>query len=249
MTKISVVTVCFNSASTITGTLKSVADQIGAEYEHIVVDGASTDETMSIVRAFGNSVAKSISERDRGIYDAMNKGVAMATGDLVTFLNSDDQYADDHVLSDVVAAFESGDHGFVYGDLKMVNDRGQLVRHWRTGVIPEGGLGGMQIPHPALFVARRLLQRIKPAFDPDYRISADLKQQLILINRMGAMGTYVRRPLVLMRTGGASTAGLSSYISGWRESTRAYNDVFGAGGWWFTAKKVASKVTSLRRLG
>jgi glycosyltransferase len=249
MTKISVITVCFNSAATITGTLNSVASQTGVEYEHIVVDGASTDGTMSIVRAFGTSIARCISEPDRGIYDAMNKGLGLARGELVTFLNSDDRYTDPQVLADVVAAFESGDHGFVYGDLKMVNDQGQVVRHWKTGVIPDQGLSGTQIPHPTLFVCRGLLQSIEPAFDPSYRISADLKQQLILINRMGAKGAYVRRPLVLMSMGGTSTAGLSSYIAGWQESARAYNDVFGAGGWWFTARKVASKVSGLRRIG
>jgi hypothetical protein len=91
-----------------------------------------------------------------------------------------------------------------------------------------------------------LLHRINPAFDPSYRISADLKQQLILINKMRAKGIYVRRPLTRMSLGGASTAALSGYLSGWRETARAYNEIFGRGGWWYTAKKVSSKIPSLR---
>jgi glycosyltransferase involved in cell wall biosynthesis len=248
VTKVSIVTVCFNSAKTIAQTLASVANQLGVEQEHIIVDGGSTDATMTIVRELGSTVSRSISEPDRGIYDAMNKGLDLATGDLIAFLNSDDRYADANVLAEVVAAFDSGRCDFVYGDLQMINNDGQVVRHWKTGDIPATGLAGTQIPHPVLFIRRQLLSQLKPAFDPSYRISADLKQQLILINKMRAKGVYVRRPLALMSMGGASTAHLSGYMAGWRETVRAYNEIFGGGGWWFTAKKVTSKVSSLRRL-
>jgi glycosyltransferase len=249
MTTISVITVCFNSAKTIAETIQSVETQSGARREHIVIDGASTDGTMEIVRRYDRSIARSISEADVGIYDAMNKGIRLATGDLVGFLNSDDRYLDANVLADVVAAYESSRCDFIYGDLHMVNDQGRLVRHWKTGGIPSTGLTGMQIPHPVLFVRRELLLEIKPPFDPSYRISADLKQQLILVNRMRAKGTYIRRPLAVMRIGGASTRGLSGYLAGWRESARAYNDVFGSGGGWYTVKKVFSKIKGVRHWG
>jgi len=246
MTKISVITVSFNSAKTIAATLRSVASQSGVAREHIVVDGGSTDATMEIVRQHGSHVAHAVSEPDQGIYDAMNKGLAMSSGDLVGFLNSDDCYIDRAVLSDVAAAYEASTADFVYGDLEMVNQDGRVVRYWKTGEIPAGGLTATQIPHPVLFVRRSLLHRITPAFDPSYRISADLKQQLILINKMRATGIYVRRPLTRMSLGGASTAALSGYFSGWRETARAYNEIFGRGGWWYTAKKVSSKIPSLR---
>jgi glycosyltransferase len=225
-----------------------VAGQSGAHHEHIIVDGGSTDETMAIVREREFARVRWISEADKGIYDAMNKGVALATGELVGFLNSDDRYADARVLADVVAAYESSHCDFVYGNLQMVNAQGRVVRNWKTGSIPPGGLTGTQIPHPALFVSRQLLGKIQPPFDPSYQISADLKQQLIFVNKMRARGTYLPRPLALMRLGGASTRGLSGYLLGWRESARAYNEVFGKGGYWYTLRKVISKAKGIRRM-
>jgi glycosyltransferase involved in cell wall biosynthesis len=246
MTTISVVTVCFNSAKSIGDTLHSVATQLGADREHIIVDGGSTDATMSIVREQESGNVRWISEADKGIYDAMNKGVALAQGDLVGFLNSDDRYCDANVLADVLAAYNSSKCDFVYGDLLMIDDQDRLVRNWETGAVPSDGLTGTQIPHPALFVTRQALRKIDPPFDPSYRISADLKQQLILVNKMRAKGFYIRRPLALMRIGGTSTRSLFSYIVGWRESARAYNDVFGGGGGWYTVKKVLSKAKGIR---
>ena len=247
MATISVVTVCYNSAESIGDTLASVAAQRGANYEHIIVDGASTDSTMAIVRQYESIALRWISEADQGIYDAMNKGAAIARGDMIGFLNSDDRYADAQVLADVEAAYTNHGCDYVYGDLRMVDAQGRLVRHWQTGIIPPAGLTGTQIPHPALFVSRRLLSEIKPPFDPSYRISADLKQQLIFVNKMRARGFYIRRPLTVMTMGGASTRHLSGYLVGWRESARAYNDVFGSGGGWYTVKKVLSKAKGVRR--
>ena len=245
MLKISIITVCFNSATTISKTLRSVATQSYSNVEHIVVDGASTDETMNIVREFGARVTCVISEPDQGIYDAMNKGFSMASGDLVGFLNSDDHYVDAKVLEDVAVCGLS-DCDYIYGDLLMINNAGRIVRNWKTGIIPSEGLTGNQIPHPVLFVRKHVLESISPVFDTTYRISADLKQQLVFINQRGAKGTYIPRSLTAMSLGGTSTASLASYISGWRESTRAYNEVFGGGGLWFTFKKVFSKIKGLR---
>ena len=248
MIRLSVITVSFNSANTISRTLKSVSYQSHKDYEHLIIDGASSDDTLRVVDLDGQHVAKVISEQDCGIYDAMNKGLAIATGEVVGFLNSDDAYADDAVLSDVARCFADGHVDYVYGDIQMLNEAGEVVRHWRTGDIPAEGLWNTQIPHPALFVKRSLLNSLNPAFDTSYRISADLKQQLILINKLGARGAYIRRPLTLMSIGGASTGGLRSYAVGWKESARAYNEVFGGGGWWYTIKKVASKVRGIRKI-
>jgi glycosyltransferase len=246
MTSISIVTVCFNSAKTIAGTLRSVAEQSHADVEHVIVDGGSTDRTMAIVREQGVRVSRAVSEPDRGIYDAMNKGVRLAAGELIGFLNSDDCYTDARVLAEVAGAYATTGADFVYGDLDMIGEGGRVVRRWRTGAIPEGGLKGRQIPHPVLWVRRELLLRLAQPFDPSYRISADLKQQLLLINKMGARGAYLRRALARMELGGASTSALSGYLTGWRETARAYNEIFGRGGWWFTARKVSSKLPGLR---
>ncbi len=201
---------------------------------------------MSIVWRYAASVSRAISEPDRGIYDAMNKGVSLASGDLVGFLNSDDCYADHDVLADVARAFVAGSVEFVYGDLDMIGRGNQLVRRWRTGVLPSGRLTGMHLPHPVLWVRRDILLRLSPPFDLNYPQAADVKQQLLLINKLHARGAYVPRPLVRMRTGGVSTAGFLTYVRGWRESARAYNEIHGGGGWWFAAKKFASKVQGLR---
>jgi glycosyltransferase involved in cell wall biosynthesis len=245
---ISIITASYNSAATIANTLRSVRSQKHEYCEHIIIDGASKDDTLAIVQHEGRHVARVVSEPDNGIYDAMNKGLALATGDLVGFLNSDDAYADEAVLSDVALCFAEGNVDYVYGDIQMLNEAGAVVRHWQTGHIPAEGLWNTQIPHPALFVKRSLLNALNPAFDPSYRISADLKQQLILINKLGARGAYIKRPLTLMSIGGTSTGGLRSYAAGWRESARAYNEVFGGGGWWYTFKKVASKVRGIRNI-
>lgn len=246
--KISIVTVCFNSAATMGDTLQSVAAQSHSDIEHIVIDGASKDGTLEVIRRKGAHVSRLVSEPDKGIYDAMNKGAALATGEVVAFLNSDDCYVDGHVVAEVVAAFATSDCDYVYGDIHMISSTGRLVRDWQTGDVPPGGLTSTQIPHPALFVRRHSLISIVPPFDPSYRICADLKQQLILINKRRAKGVYLRRPLVSMRLGGASTGGLSNYIASWRESARAHNEALGGGGWRYTVKKVFSKLKGLRPL-
>jgi glycosyltransferase len=248
MPKISIITVSYNSASTIAETLRSVNSQKFNNCEHIVVDGASKDDTLAIVRKEGPHVARVISEPDKGIYDAMNKGLELASGDFVGFLNSDDVYADETVLCDVAQCIADAEVDYVYGDIQMLNKAGELVRDWRTGYIPVKGLLHTQIPHPALFVSRTLLNSLSPAFDTTYQISADLKQQLILINKLRARGAYINRPLTIMGIGGASTGGFRSYAVGWQESARAYNEVFGSGGWWYTIKKVACKIKSMRAI-
>lgn len=248
--KISIVTVSYNSGRTIGDTLASVAMQAHPEVEHIVIDGGSTDNTLDIVRERGVHVSRVLSEPDRGIYDAMNKGLRLASGDFVGFLNSDDVYVDDLVLADIADAVRLAGEScqYVYGDICMIDDHGQVVREWQTGELAAGPLDGRQIPHPAFFARREALDLIKPAFDSTLRIAADLKQQLILINKMGARGCYVPRALVKMRLGGTSTRSFRAYVDGWCESVRAYNDVFGSGGLWFTVSKVLSKLGGVRRL-
>lgn len=246
--KISVITVCYNSAATIGETLASVAAQRDVALEHVVIDGGSTDGTMDIVDRFRDTVAYAVSERDRGIYDAMNKGLAAANGDVVAYLNADDCYAADDALAAVADAFLSTGCDFVYGDIEMIDSAGRVARTWKTPTIGAGGISGTQIPHPAFFVRRSVLQSFAPAFDPDYRICADIKQQLIVVNRLRARGTQLGRPLVRMRLGGRSTSTLANYVQSWRESRRAWNEVMGRGGAWYTLRKVLWKLGGVRIL-
>jgi glycosyltransferase len=244
--KISIVTVCRNSADTISATLRSVAMQTYTDIEHLIIDGASTDDTLAVIQRDGMHSKIVISEPDEGIYDAMNKGLSFASGDIVAFLNADDIYCDSEVIADVAQAFDSNSTDFVYGDLLMVNEKGRVIRNWKSGEIPSSGRIGTQIPHPVLFVNRHLLNKIKPSFDSTYKIAADLKQQLIFINKLQARGYYIKRPLVKMAAGGTSTKSLNSFIVGWKESRRAYNDIFGRGGTVFTIRKVISKLKGLQ---
>jgi glycosyltransferase involved in cell wall biosynthesis len=243
--KISVITVTKNSACTIERTVRSVLLQRDVEVEHIIKDAGSDDRTVDIAQTT-NPAAIMFIQTDTGIYDAMNQGYAYSTGEIVAFLNSDDYYIDRNVLFDVIQAFNSSGCDFVYGDITMSSLSGEIVREWRTGEIGTMGLVGQQIPHPGIFIKRQILDQLAIPFDPSYRISADLKQQLLIINKFKFRGHYLKRPLVLMETGGESTKSLFSYILGWKESIRAYNEVLGSGGIFFVCRKVISKLNGVR---
>lgn len=245
--KISVITVTKNSAKTIERTTRSIIDQLNVSVEHVIKDANSSDNTIRIVETV-NSDALLIISADKGIYDAMNQGFAASTGDIVTFLNSDDYYVDSCVLSDVLTCFEKNNCDYVYGNITMTTLNGKIVRQWVVGEIDESGLFGKQIPHPGLFIKRDVIEKLEIPFDPSYRISADLKQQLIFINKNRCSGKYLNRDLVVMQTGGESTNSVKSYLLGWSESVRAYNEVFGSGGLWFVIQKVYSKVKGIRLL-
>lgn len=243
--KISVITVTKNSSRTVERTVKSVADQLNVEVEHVIKDAGSADDTVELAKLVNPSVVV-VSKPDIGIYDAMNQGVMASSGDIVAFLNSDDYYIDANVLSEVHLAFQKYNCDFVYGGITMTSVTGDVVRVWLSGEIGKAGLDGQQIPHPGIFIRRNVLARLDFPFDPTYKISADLKQQLIIINKLKCNGKHLDRSLVIMETGGASTNSFTSYFLGWRESVRAYNEVFGSGGFVFVVRKVLSKFKGLR---
>ena len=243
---ISIITVTKNSSETIGRAVQSVMDQKKVEFEHIIKDACSDDETCAIAQEVNPSVFI-VRKPDSGIYDAMNQGVFAATGDIVSFLNSDDYYIDDYVLRDVVNAFNSGNYDFVYGNINMVSSTGKILREWRTGVVDKADfLKGCQIPHPAFFCKKKMLDQIEIPFDASYKISADLKQQLIMINKMGARGKYIDRVTTVMAMGGQSTQNISSYFRGWKECARAYSEVIGGNGWGFVFWKVLGKIKGIR---
>jgi len=207
--KISVVTITYNSAATVADTLQSVASQSYPEVEHIVVDGLSTDATAEIVRRQGSRVARFVSERDRGIYDAMNKGLALATGELVGFLNADDVYADERVLADIAQAASNGADA-VYGDLEYVrsDDLARVVRRWRSGEYSPGKLRfGWMPPHPSLYVRRALVPALG-GFDSDLLVAGDYDFTVRYFGSPAFRASYLQRVLVRMRTGGASNGSL-----------------------------------------
>lgn len=220
--KITVVTVAYNSAATISDTLRSVARQTHPDIEHIVIDGASKDDTLEVVRREGAHVARVLSEPDKGIYDAMNKGLALATGDFVGFLNADDVFADEHALARIAEAARAG-IDTVYGDLVYVreSDVASVVRTWRSGSFDPGQLAyGWMPPHPTFYV-RRALMDVSGGFEASFRISADYDLMLRCLKRPGVRVAYVPHVLVRMRMGGASNRSLANLLRKMREDVSA----------------------------
>jgi glycosyltransferase len=229
--KISIVTVAYNSAATIADTLRSVAVQSHGDIEHLLIDGASEDNTLHIVRVHGAHVAKLVSEPDRGIYDAMNKGLALATGDFVGFLNADDMLASPDAVASIARAAAAPGTGAVCGDLVYVRkDRpDEVLRYWRCGPFaPERLRYGWMPPHPTLYVRRSLVSELGP-FDTRLRIAADYDFMLRYLGRSGMQVGYVPEVLVKMRMGGASNGSLRAMLNKSREDLIALkkNDVGG----------------------
>lgn len=222
---ISVIIATWNSAKTISNTIESIYRQTWKEIEVIVIDGNSTDNTIEIVKEyeerFGGRL-RWISEPDRGLYDAMNKGLAMATGDVVGILNSDDFYTSDDVLERVAREIEGVDA--VYGDIHFVNpdDLSKCVRYYSSRSFRRWQMRlGFMPAHPSFYCRRRVYQSLG-AFDLQFKVAADFEQllRLIYINRISTK--YIPMDFVTMRTGGASTSGLQSHKAILRDHLRAY---------------------------
>jgi glycosyltransferase involved in cell wall biosynthesis len=241
----SIITVCYNSAATVGDTLNSVLKQSGVSFEHIIKDAGSEDETIAIAARINPSAVVEVS-KDRGIYDGMNQGFALANGNIVGFLNSDDYYAEPNVLRAVRDTFLSTGCDIVYGDVAMINASGQVVRSWISGEISRISLNGKQLPHPALFVRRSALALLGQPFDPTYRIAADYKQQLLLVEKAGLSAIYLPRTITIMRMGGESTGNFRSIMEGWMECARAYREVHKRSGWPTVTRKVISKIVQVR---
>jgi glycosyltransferase involved in cell wall biosynthesis len=221
--KISVITVCFNSASTLEQTLKSVASQSHADVEHIVVDGASTDDTPAIIARNRDRLATVISEPDRGIYDAMNKGLAQATGEVICFLNADDQYTSSNVLALVASQMRQHQLDSLMGDVGFFNEKmpERITRRYRSDHFTPARLAWGWMPaHPALFLHRDVVARVG-RFKTDYRIAGDFEFIVRLFHGHNVRYRHVPEILVRMRLGGASTAGLRSKLLLNKEVIRA----------------------------
>jgi glycosyltransferase len=220
---ISIITATWNCQSTVADCLASVAGQTHPHIEHVVVDGASTDGTLGVLQSHRQQLAVLQSEPDRGIYDALNKGLALATGDVVGFLHADDLYAHADVLAHVAAAFEDPAVCAVYGDLQYVSkdDTDRVVRHWASTPFSPGRLAwGWMPPHPTLYVRREWYARIG-GFDTRYRIAADYHSILQLFSQPGFKAVHLPEVLVKMRLGGASNRSLSAMVRKSREDWSA----------------------------
>lgn len=221
--KISIITVAFNAERTIADTLRSVAEQTYSDIEYIVVDGASTDGSLKIIQQYAQCIAKFNSEPDRGIYDAMNKGLRLATGDIIGFLNADDVYADPWVIERVSAAMADGELDALFGDVEYFNPArsNQTLRRYRSARFrPERINWGWMPAHPTLFMRRHLYQHFG-GFNVSYRIAGDFELVARMFHGGAVMYRYLPEVLVRMRIGGVSTEGWKNTFLLNREVLRA----------------------------
>ncbi|ESP95138.1 MULTISPECIES: glycosyltransferase family 2 protein [Pseudoalteromonas] len=211
--KVSIVTVCYNSAETIEDTIRSVVSQTYDDIEYIIVDGGSTDNTLKIVDKYKAHIDVLISEPDRGIYDAMNKGVEAATGDVVGILNSDDFYETKESVASIVSEFDDATD-IVFGDLVFVNadNLSKVTRFYSLPKFAPWKLRfGWMPPHPATFIRKSSYDK-HGLYKLDYKISADYEMfvRLLLVHKLSFK--HVAKTLVRMRDGGVSTSGIQSSI-------------------------------------
>ena len=215
---LTLITPTFNSALTLEETLRSVACQTLQPYEHLIIDGASKDGTLDIAARYRCSV---FSKPDRGIYDAMNKGVLRASGDIVGILNSDDCFAHPEVLRMVVETMMVTGADALYADLDYVSD-GKVVRRWRTGKFERNSfLNGWMPPHPTFFVRREVYERYG-GFNDTFKISADYEFMLRVLFLHGVSVCYLPEVTVLMKAGGVSNGSWRNRLQAHREDRLAW---------------------------
>lgn len=222
-TSVSVITAVRDAAGTIGGCLAAVARQTHP-VEQIVVDGGSTDGTLQIVEGQRGQIAALVSELDRGIYDAMNKGLALATGEVVGFLNADDLLVDEHVIAEIAHEFADPAVDCVYGDLEYVaaRDTSRVVRRWRSGPYSPGRMRqGWMPPHPTFYVRRRFYTEFG-GFNLALGTAADYELMLRFLLRHRLRAAYIPRVLVRMRTGGASNSSLAARLQANRMDREAW---------------------------
>jgi len=246
--KISVITAVYNAEHTVADAIESVLSQTYPDVELIVIDGASTDGTKAILESYRTQLTVFISEPDEGIYDALNKGISHATGDVVGFLHADDLFADDQVLSKIADAFANGEKDAIYGDLVYISktDPKKVIRYWQSGEYSERNLKhGWMPPHPTFYVRRVVYERFG-GFDTSFRIAADYDCMLRFLGVAKIKCTYIPEVLVKMRVGGASNRSLSNILLKSREDYLALkkNSV---GGTWALIWKNMSKLPQFFR--
>jgi glycosyltransferase involved in cell wall biosynthesis len=214
VTTFSIITVCLNSAATIRDAVRSVLAQDYRDIEYVVVDGASNDETIQIVGEYGDRISKFLSAPDKNVYDAMNTGIALASGEIIGFLNSDDFYPSNEVISSVASVFDRTGADAVYGDLFYVgrNDVSRVVRYWRSRRFTRGDFArGWCPPHPTFFVRRSVYERLG-GFDPEFPVAGDIELMMRFLEVHQVSSVYLPMVLVKMRMGGQTNRSIRNIV-------------------------------------
>lgn len=224
MMKVSLITACYNSSKYISSAIESIINQNYTNIEYIIIDGASNDGTCEVVKFYAHHIDKFVSEPDCGIYDAMNKGLRIATGDIIGILNSDDLYVDNFVISKVVDQFEKFKCDALYADLYYVK-RDQIktiVRKWQTRTFSLGSFKtGWHPPHPTFFVKKEIYDRYG-IFDLEFNLAADFELMLRFLEKYKIQTTYLQQPLIRMRLGGATNKSIKNILLQNIECYRAF---------------------------
>ena len=222
--KISIITVTFNSEKTIRDTIESVHSQDYDNIEYIIIDGESKDNTIEIIKSYGDKISYFISERDDGIYDAMNKGIRAATGDVIGILNSDDFYPCFHVISDIVKVFEEDNLDSLYGDLVYVDPilTDKITRYWKSEQFSFSKImEGWTLPHPTFFVKKKIYDEFG-LYSIRLKSAADYEMIIRLLYKNKISVHYLPEILVRMRNGGVSNATILARLRGNREDKLAW---------------------------
>lgn len=222
--KVSIITVVYNGAEHIRDCIDSVLGQTHPDIEYIIVDGQSTDGTVAIVQSYGTKVARFISESDKGLYDAMNKGIRLATGAVIGLLNADDFYRHDRVIANMVALMEQTGRDAVYGDMIYVDrhDTRNVKRYWRSGWYEAGAFRWGWMPGHLSFFARRSLYEQYGLFRLDMKSAADYELLLRFIHKNGATLSYMNEVTIVMRAGGISNSNLKNRLTANRDDRLAW---------------------------
>lgn len=233
--KVSIITTCYNRAATIQGAIESVLAQDNPNIEYIIVDGLSNDGSIDVINRYKDRVAKIVSERDHGMYEAINKGIRMATGDIIGLVHSDDFLYDNHVISDVVKMFKDTNADFLYGDGVFVNanDINKPVRNWVGGTYHRWKVACGWLPlHPTCYIRRDIMMQ-EGLYDESYKIAADSDLLFRYLYMANLKVTYLKRKIIRMRMGGLSTDSAKRKQM-WDEDVRMYR----SHGRWGVATKI-----------
>jgi glycosyltransferase involved in cell wall biosynthesis len=222
--KVSVITAVLSNRKYLSDAIESVLGQTHADIEYIIVDGGSTDGTIELVQSYGDKIDKFISEKDKGVYYALNKGIAMASGEVIALLHSDDFYVNRFVISQVVEAFKKQQCDAVYSNLYYVsnNNKDKIIRTWNAGIYkPDSFYYGWMPPHPAFFAKREVYQKYD-AFNTELKFAADYELMLRFILKHNIQICYLPKYFIKMRVGGASNRSLSNRLKANIEDRKAW---------------------------